>query len=192
MRMWWKSWIEHLLNLRVFFKHFCDLQSVWRSSLYSNFKSFWASQSNPGIEWSDHGSHWFDIQIKFIVKFPAVEDNGTSHYIWMSTDVFGDWVHNDICSKSKWVLKNRRHKCVVDNEKSALFFADVSNSFDVWALECGVCWRLNPHQFGILLECSSNLLEIWHVGHWPFLSRVWSVDLSQVSLGTSVDVINAK
>jgi hypothetical protein len=106
--MWvrWKSWIGNLHNLWVFLEMLGNSKGVGSSSLSSEMKSFGSLKSNEGIEWSDHGSHGFDVEIKFIEEFKTVEAEGSGNDVRMSTDVLGNGMHNDISTEGKWVLEH--------------------------------------------------------------------------------------
>ena len=71
-------------------------------------------------------------------------------------------------------------------------FAVGSNSLDIKALESWIGWRLNPDHLGVLFETSFEIVEISHIDHIPCNTGLRAEVSSQVSLGSTVDIIDSQ
>ena len=85
-----QSWIEDFLDLFVLQEPFANDHSVGRSLLDSELESLRTSKSNPGVEWSHHGSDSLNVEMQLIVKGFIVDTQGTSKNISVATNIFGN------------------------------------------------------------------------------------------------------
>ena len=88
-------------------------------------------------------------------------------------------------------MEIRGEESVVNNEESFLLFADLCETNNVADLQGWVCWGLSPDDLGCGLECLSDNVEITEIYEVNKDSLSLSENLSEISLGATIDIIDA-
>jgi hypothetical protein len=73
-----------------------------------------------------------------------------------------------------------------------MFLANLGNSGNVCALKSRIGWGLDPHEFGIWLNSSFDFLEVSEINQIILYTILWRVNPSNISLCTTINIINAK
>jgi len=110
----------------------------------------------------------------------------------VASDVLSHRVRNDGRSKKKWVYVHWSHKGVVDTEDRAMSFALFRNHLDIKNFKRGVGGALEPNHFGVGSKIGTKLHRIAKVLETNFNVCIWSENLAQVTLGATIDVVNAE
>ena len=81
---------------------------------------------------------------------------------------------------------------VVDDEEDSSFVADLSDFFNVEDFQSWVGWGFEPDDLGVFVDGGSHVGHGVHVDHIESDVGGWQEALSQVSLGSTVDIVNAQ
>ena len=88
----------------------------------------------------------FDIELRH--GFAATE-HSAAECIPMTTDVFGQRMHDIVCTELQRSSCNRRGECRIDRELGAGRMSDLGCCGDVGQLDNGVAGRFDPDQAGV-------------------------------------------
>jgi len=72
---------------------------------------------------------------------------------------------------------------------SSCFSCDFDNRFDIDNLEGWVCGGFNPYYSSVFLDMRFYFFEISHIDEVNFDSVVFQGPVSEISVGSSVDII---
>jgi len=104
----------------------------------------------------------------------------------VTVDILGDTVDNDVGTEIERVLDVRGEESVVNNDEDTVLVGLRNNSSDIDKAQGRVARTLDPDQTGIGGNVLADIdLDLWCEGH---LDAVGLCDLSEVSVGTSVDI----
>mmetsp|Transcript_103026 Transcript_103026/g.142525 ORF Transcript_103026/g.142525 Transcript_103026/m.142525 type:complete len:318 (+) Transcript_103026:33-986(+) len=184
--------VDNLLDLGMRFKHLSNSHSIAGRSLNSNTESFSTSQTNPAVERRSTSSNGLHGEVKSLVKFKIVKAESTTNDIGVTTEVLGSRVHNDISTKLGRALPHRSSESVINNKDDTSSLKSVGNGLNVENLQSRVGGSLKPDNLGVLLEAFLEHLDVREIRHSEFKTKVGTNNLLEVSLGTTVNVINAK
>jgi len=187
-----KSWVQNLLDFWVFLQEFSNDHCIRARLINSHLKRLRSPKAEPGIKWTNNTTSRLHVEVKLVVEVRIVEHESASNNISMTTNILGQGVHDNIGTEFDWILQHWRHEGVVNREDTTFGFANFGYFCNVCAFQGWIRWRLDPHDFCVFLDGVLNFLKIRHVNHVPLNLRLWRETLSQVSLSTSVNIIDAK
>jgi len=187
-----KAWVDDLSHLLVGVQSICHGNGVLLSSLESDLKGLGASEGQPRVECWHASAHSLHHKEQTVVKLSVVEDQSSANDVRVASNVLSNRVGHNVGAEVKWVSVDGRGESVVDDEKSVRAFHGLGDGFDVEDLEGGVGWGFEPDELDIWLQIFLELLDVREVGEGNLDLGVWSEDLSQVSLGAAVHVVDAQ
>ena len=142
-----------------------------------------------GVETS---SHCLEHEVDLVVQCSVVEHHAASDQVGVAADVLCQRMGHDIGAEEKRVLVHGGHEGVVDNKESAVGFALFSNHRDIEDFESRVGGRLEPDHAGVGAQEFAERLRVAKVLEGDLNVGVGSKNLVEVTLGATVDIIDAK
>lgn len=189
-----KSWVDDLCDLVVCFECLGNGDGIALGLVNSDLECLQRSEGKPAVEGSQSSAGALKNEEELVVEGSVVHNKASTEHVGVSTDVFGHRVGDDVGAEEERVCVYSCCKCVVDNKERVFInlFDCVSNCLNVETLQSWVGWSLEPDEPGVGLDHGLELVDVREVVEINFNAGVWSKDHSEVSLGSTVDIIDAE
>jgi len=184
--------VDDLINLGVGLEELGNSHGVGAGSLDTDFEGLGSSEGDPGVEGGEASSHGLQDEEESVVKVLVVHNHASGNNVGVTTDVLGDGVGDDISTEVEGVLVDGGEEGVVDNEEDASSLEGVSNLSNVVDFEGGVGGGLEPDNLGVGSDFLLEVLDVEEASEGHLDVGVLGQDFSQVSLGTTVHIVDAE
>ena len=185
-----KTGVGNALNLRVGLEALGDSHSVAHSFSDAHFEGLAGAHGQPRVEGIKASAHSLKYEVDFVVELAGVHHHGSGNKVGVATDVLGDGVSDDISTEKERVLVDGGHESVVNNEQSTVGLAALGEGLNIEDLKGRVGGSLEPDHSSVLAQLRLEFLGIREVLEGDLDVGVRSKDLTEVSLGAAIDVID--
>src|SRR5579872_2545213 len=112
-----QSGIQHSFHFLMLGEEVGDDASAAIVDFHTGSKSFDATQNQPAFEWRENRARGLLQESELISMVPVRADHNSAQPVTMAVEELGRRVDDHICAQCERLLKIRRHKSIVDNER---------------------------------------------------------------------------
>src|SRR5688572_360205 len=100
-------------------------------TFHSQVKCFYATENEKGILWPWNSTTGIHDESQVLIKFFIIHNQRAHDHVGMSTEIFCNRMHNDVCTQVQWILQVRRSKSIVDGYQDVFTFHQIDTALDV-------------------------------------------------------------
>ena len=118
------------------------------------------------------GELWETFGMRRPIEFAPIND-GAADAVAMTTNVFGQRFHHNVCTQFQCWAQQRRGHGVVHHQRQALCMCRVGKSRNVDHIDGRIAYAFAIHQFGFGIDQACNVFRPIRVDKAHFHALVW-------------------
>mmetsp|Transcript_19851 Transcript_19851/g.39923 ORF Transcript_19851/g.39923 Transcript_19851/m.39923 type:complete len:243 (-) Transcript_19851:681-1409(-) len=137
-----KTWVGHLVDLRVLLQHLRDLQGRLRLLLHSQGESLDSRQSVEGVLGSHDVPQNVSVEFDGLVQLGSGRNHSATNGQVVTVVEFGGRLDDHICPQFEWLSHQGSGECGIAHVDQAVLLRQGGDGRNIGKEECGVAGGL--------------------------------------------------